>query len=82
MVSGCSLLRVFFCKAEALHACAATPVSCISQCIRRGHAAVQAENVFLNAALAGRDWRLVSSCASRVGLFILAHTIERRMVRP
>ncbi|KAB0524298.1 hypothetical protein F7R02_23935 [Xanthomonas cissicola] len=50
--------------------------------LRRGHAAVQAENVFLNAALAGRNWRLVSSCASRVGLFILAHTIERRMVRP
>ncbi|ASK96238.1 hypothetical protein XcvCFBP7112P_08135 [Xanthomonas citri pv. vignicola] len=43
---------------------------------------VIAENVFLNGTPVTRGLRQFSSCASRVGLFILAHTIERRMVRP
>lgn len=43
---------------------------------------LHAETVFLNGMPATRMLRWFSSCGSRVGLFILADTIERRMVRP
>ncbi|ALS96584.1 hypothetical protein ADT26_02465 [Xanthomonas oryzae] len=43
---------------------------------------LHAETVFLNGMPATRMLRWFSSCGSRVGLFILVVTIERRMVRP